>query len=142
MTRVLGAVALYGAAAVLTWIVFAVPETGTAMGAIRDVLCGLGGSCAVFIPVMLGWIATLIAMSAAGKLVSVWRSVIDGVLFLCWFTAFQLFVTETVIRDRMTIHGFANYVDKSYSFGRGGGAIGSLLAWPLYTNLASGAACS
>ena len=35
----------------------------------------------------------------------------------------------------MTITSFANFVSKSYGFGAGGGAIGALLAWPLYRNL-------
>ena len=35
----------------------------------------------------------------------------------------------------MTIQTFANFVSKSYSYGKGGGAIGALLGWPLYHNL-------
>ena len=36
--RILAAVALYGATLLLGYIVFATPQPGTAMGAIRDVL--------------------------------------------------------------------------------------------------------
>ena len=130
--RILGAVALYGAMLLLGYIVLATPEAGTAMGAIRDVLSGLGGTMAIVIPLIFGWVATLLALAAAGRKVSVWRSVVDGVLFVCLFTAVQLVVAEDVIHNRMTIMTFANFVNKSYSYGAGGGAIGALLAWPLY----------
>ncbi|MGN0803067.1 MAG: hypothetical protein ACI4MF_10775, partial [Candidatus Faecivicinus sp.] len=130
--RILGAVALYGAMLLLGYIVLATPEAGTAMGAIRDVLCGLGGTLAIVIPLIFGWAATLLALAAAGRKVSVWRSAVDGVLFVCLFTAVQLVVAEDVIHNRMTIMTFANFVNKSYSYGAGGGAIGALLAWPLY----------
>lgn len=132
---IMAAVALYGLTLLLGYIVFAVPEAGTAMGAIRNVLCGLGGDCAILIPVFLAWVATLFSLTAAGKKVSAWKSIVDGLLFLCVFTIGQLFVAETVIRNRMTISGFANFVDKSYGYGRGGGALGALLCWPLYSYL-------
>ena len=135
LAKVLTAVALYGAALLLGYVAVATPESGTAMGAIRNVLCGLGGSLAVVIPIMFAWMATLAALSAAGKQVSVWKSVVDGVLFVCLFTAVHLFFAETIIRTRMTISGFANFVSKSYSYGYGGGAIGALLTWPLYQSL-------
>ena len=133
--RILTAVALYGATLLLGYIVFATPQPGTAMGAIRDVLCGLGGSFALVLPAFTAWLATLSALSAAGRRISVWRSIFDGALFLLLLTAAQMFTAETVVRERMTISGFANFVDKSYSYGRGGGALGALLTWPLYTTL-------
>ena len=133
--RIVAAVALYGIALLLAYVTFASPVDGTAMGAIRGVLVGLGGSCAILIPCVFAWIATLMAMSAAEKKLSAWRCAVDGVLFLCAFTAAQLFVAETVIQTRMSISGFANFVDKSYAYGSGGGAVGALLAWPLYTYL-------
>ena len=133
--RILAAVALYGATLLLGYIAFATPQPGTAMGAIRDVLCGLGGSFALVLPALTAWLATLLAMSAAGRKISIWKSCFDGVLFLLLLTAAQMFTAETVVRNRMTISGFANFVDKSYSYGRGGGALGAILAWPLYTTL-------
>ena len=133
--RIVAAVALYGVALLLAYVTLAAPVDGTAMGAIRGALVGLGGSCAILIPCMFAWVATLLAMSAAEKKLSAWRCAVDGVLFLCAFTAAQLFVAETVIAKRMTISGFANFVDKSYGYGGGGGAIGALLAWPLYVYL-------
>ena len=130
--RIVAAVALYGAALLLAYVVAAAPVDGTAMGAIRGALVGLGGSCAILIPGMLAWAATLLAMSAAEKKLSAWRCAVDAVLFLCAFTAGQLFVAQDVIQQRMHLPGFANFVDKSYGYGAGGGAIGALLAWPLY----------
>ena len=133
--RIIAAVLLYGLTLLLAYIALAIPETGTAMGSIRAVLNGLGGSLAVVLPLILAWIATLCALSAAGRKISIWRSAVDGVLFLALFTAVQLFVTENIIRNRMTIQTFANYVSKSYGYGAGGGALGALLAWPLYRYL-------
>ncbi len=133
--RILAAVALYGAMLLLGYIVLATPEAGTAMVAIQNVLRGLGGTLAIVIPLIFGWLATLLVLAAAGRKISVWRSAVDGVLFVCLFTAVQLAVTEDVIRNRMTILTFANYVNKSYSYGAGGGGIGALLAWPLYQSL-------
>ena len=133
--RILAAVALYGATLLLGYIAFATPQPGTAMGAIRDVLCGLGGSFALVLPAFTAWLSTLLAMSAAGRKISIWKSCFDGALFLLLLTAAQMFTAETVVKNRMTISGFANFVDKSYSYGRGGGALGAILAWPLYTTL-------
>ena len=135
LARIMTAVALYGITLLLGYIALATPQKGTAMGAIRDVLSGLGGSCAILIPAMLAWIATLVARAAADKKVSIWKSAVDGLLFICAFTVAQLLVAETVVQTKMTISGFANFVDKSYAYGRGGGAIGALLAWPLYSYL-------
>ena len=133
--KALGATALYGVMVLLGYVVCVTPQPGTAMGAIRNVLCGLGGTLAIVIPIMFGWVATLLALKVAGKRVSTWKSVLDGVLWLCLFTVVHMFATEDVIRNRMTIHTFANFVSKSYSFGAGGGAIGALLAWPFYSYL-------
>ena len=133
--RLAGATALYSAMILLGYVLCVTPEPGTAMIAVRDVLCGLGGKIAIVIPIMLGWIATLLAMKGFGKKVSNWKCVLDGVLWLCLFTMVHMFAAESVIRDRMTIHTFANFVSKSYAFGAGGGAIGALLAWPAYTYL-------
>ena len=66
LTKVLCAVALYGIALLLAYIAVAPPQSGTAMAAIRGVLTGLAGHLAVVIPLFLGWIATLTALSAAG----------------------------------------------------------------------------
>lgn len=133
--KILASVALYGLALLLGYIAVAAPQEGTAMGAIRNVLYGLGGGLAIVIPLIIAWIATLTAFSAAGKKVSLWRSLANGVLFVCLFTAVHMFCAERIIRERMTISGFANFVSKSYGYGRGGGAIGSLLTWPLHQSL-------
>ena len=133
--QIFASVTLYGVMLLLGYVVFAVPEAGTAMGAVRGVLRGLGGSVAVLIPLFFGWIATLVALKAAGRRVKVWKSVVDVLLWLSVFMAAQMFVAGDVVRTRMTIHTFANFVDKSYGYGAGGGAIGAMLAWWPYTYL-------
>ncbi|MEE1200610.1 MAG: hypothetical protein U0L09_08145, partial [Christensenellales bacterium] len=130
--KLIAAVVLYGLALLMGYIVLAVPEAGTAMGSVRSVLTGLCGSLAIMVPAMLVWGGTLLTLSWKEKPVSAWRTVLDGLLFLFLLTAVQLFYVEIIIRDRMTIHSFANFVDKSYGYGFGGGALGALLAWFLY----------
>lgn len=136
LTKVLCAVALYGIALLLAYIAVAPPQSGTAMAAIRGVLTGLAGHLAVVIPLFLGWIATLTALSAAGKGRPIWKSAVSGLLFELLLAAVQLFFVERVVRETgMAISGFANFVSKSYGFGEGGGALGALLAWPLSQTL-------
>ena len=50
---ILAAVALFGLAVLLVYICVVPPTDGTGMGAIRDVLRGLGGSLAVALPLVL-----------------------------------------------------------------------------------------
>ena len=136
LTKVLCAVALYGIALLLAYIAVAPPQSGTAMAAIRGVLTGLAGHLAVVIPLFLGWIATLTALSAAGKGRPIWKSAVSGLLFELLLAAVQLFFVERVVRETgMAISGFANFINKSYGFGEGGGALGALLAWPLSQTL-------
>ncbi|MBQ8507428.1 MAG: DNA translocase FtsK [Clostridia bacterium] len=59
----------------------------------------------------------------------------NSLLFLCAFTAVQLFSARYILEQHTTIADFANFVVASYRCGIGGGAIGALLAYPLYTYL-------
>jgi len=136
--RIFISVLLYAFMLLLLYIIFAVPEAGTSMEALRNVLRGLAGSFTLLLPVAVGWCATLCAMAAAGRKIAVWKCVLDSLLFVCALTIAQLTVTETIISTRMTYPGFANFVTRSYQYGRGGGAIGAILAWPLYINIGKG----
>jgi hypothetical protein len=51
--KVFFAVALFGLAFLMVYIAVASPQQGTAMGAIRDVLLGLGGGLAAALPLVL-----------------------------------------------------------------------------------------
>ena len=132
---ILAAVALFGVAILLIYICVASPQQGTSMGAIRDVMLGLGGSLAVALPLVLVWAGVLCIGAARGMRLSPLRVVADALLILCLFTAVHIFFAERIRLERMTIMGYANFVSKSYGYGMGGGAIGALLAWPLYRNL-------
>ena len=132
---ILAAVALFGLALLMLYICLAAPQQGTGMGEIRDVMRGLGGDLAVALPLILVWGGVLCINAARGRRVSPLRAVADLMLFVCLFTAVHVFFAERVIRERMTITSFANFVSKSYGYGAGGGALGALLAWPLYRNL-------
>ena len=133
--KILAAVALFGVAILLLYICFASPQAGTSMGEIKNILCALGGDVAFVLPLILVWIGVLLIGSARGKRPSPLVITCDALLFVCLFTAVHLFSAERICRERMTIQTFANFVSKSYGYGKGGGVIGSLLAWPLYHNL-------
>ena len=98
-------------------------------------MCALGGDVAFVLPLILVWIGVLCIGSARGKRPSPLVITCDALLFVCIFTAVHLFSAERICRERMTIQTFANFVSKSYGYGKGGGAIGALLGWPLYRNL-------
>ena len=129
------AVALFGLAVLMLYLCLAEPQPGTAMGAIRDVMRGLGGSICFVLPLTLAWGGMLCVSAARGHRVPVPVAVADGLLIVCLFAAVHVFFAERIIRERMTISGFTNFVAKSYGFNMGGGAIGALLAWPLYRYL-------
>ena len=132
---ILAAVALFGVAVLLIYICLVPPQDGTGMGAIRDVMRGLGGSLAIALPLVLAWAGVLCVGAARGMRVSPLRVIADVLLIVCLFTAVHVFFAERIVNERMTISGFTNFVSKSYGYGAGGGAIGALLAWPLYRNL-------
>ncbi len=132
---ILAAVALFGLAVLLIYICLVPPTDGTGMGAIRDVLRGLGGSLAVALPLVLAWVGVLCVGAARGMRVAPLRVAADALLIVCIFTAVHVFFAERIVAERMTITGYTNFVSKSYGYGAGGGAIGALLAWPLYRNL-------
>ena len=137
-TLVLCALVLFTLAILLMYICVATPVDGTSMGAIRNVMCGLGGSLRFALPLILAWAGVLCVGAARGKGVSPVRVTLDALLILCLFTAVQLFFVERIKHDYMTLSTFSNFVTKSYGFGKGGGAIGALLAWPLYNSLGVG----
>ena len=127
-TLVLCALVLFTLAILLMYICVATPVDGTSMGAIRNVMCGLGGSLRFALPLILAWAGVLCVGAARGKGVSPVRVTLDALLILCLFTAVQLFFVERIKHDYMTLSTFSNFVTKSYGFGKGGGAIGALLA--------------
>ena len=67
---ILAAVALFGVAILLIYICVASPQQGTSMGAIRDVMLGLGGSLAVALPLVLVWAGVLCIGAARGMRLS------------------------------------------------------------------------
>ena len=132
--KILGAVACFGVALLMGYISLAAPMVGTAMGAIRDVLRGIGGSVSVLIALFFVWIGVLLALSARGRRIRIINIIANVLLFLCAFAAVQLFSSKNVFAQ-ISITSFANFVNKSYQYGKGGGALGALLAYPLYTYL-------
>ena len=132
--KIIAAVICFGLALLTGYLSQVAPTAGTAMGRIRDVLRGFGGSVSVLIALFLAWIGALLVFSVAGKRIRIVTTITNLLLFLCAFAAVQLFSAQAVFA-RMSITSFANFVSKSYQYGGGGGAIGALLAYPLYTYL-------
>lgn len=133
--KIIASVACYGLAVLLIYLAVAQAQPGTAMGAIRDVMRGIGGSVNLLLALVMAWIGTLLVFSARGKRVRVLNIIMNSLLFLLIFTAVQLFSARTVIEQHMSITTFANFISKSYQYGHGGGALGALLAYPLYIYL-------
>lgn len=135
LLKVLGAVVCFGLAVLMVYLAVAQPQAGTAMGAIRDVMRGVGGSLNLLLSLMLVWIGVLLVFSARSKRVRIINIIMNFLLFMCAFTAVQLFCARNIIQQQMHLTTFANFVVKSYQYGAGGGALGSLLAYPLYIYL-------
>ena len=132
---VLAAVAFFGLAFLLTYICIVPPVDGTGMGAIKNVMNGLGGSVAVLLPMVLAWVGVLCVGSARGMRVSALRVAADALLIVCLFTAVHIFAVEGIKSRYAVMLGYMDFISKSYRCNIGGGAIGALLSWPLYLNL-------
>ena len=132
--RIIAAVVCFGLALLTGYLSLVAPTAGTAMGKFRDVLRGLGGSVSLLIALFLAWIGALMVFSIVGKRVRIITTITNVLLFLCAFAAVQLFSAQAVFA-RMSLTSFANFIGMSFQHGSGGGAIGALLAYPLYTYL-------
>ncbi len=130
--KILLAVVCFGLAVLLIYLATAQPQEATAMAAIRDVMRGIGGSVNPVLSLVLVWIGVLLVFSARGRRVRMLNVIVNALLFLCLFTAVQLFSAGEIFEQRMTITSFANFVSQSYQYGAGGGVIGALLAYPLF----------
>ena len=132
--KIIAAIVCLGLALLTGYLSLVEPTVGTAMGQIRNVVLGFGGSVGVLIALFFIWIGALMVFSIIGKRICIVTTITNVLLFLCAFAAVQLFSAQAVFA-RMSITSFANFVSKSYQYGGGGGAIGALLAYPLYTYL-------
>ena len=131
--KILGAVTCFGFAVLLIYLAVASPMEATAMGAIRNVMRGIGGSINPLLALMLAWIGVLLVFSARGKRVRPLNVILNSILFLCVFTAVQLFTVRIFLEDQsLQLHDFTNFIPQSYRYGAGGGVLGALLAYPLY----------
>ncbi len=133
--KILAAVVCFGLAVLLGYISLAQPMAGTAMATIRGIMRGMCGNLTLLFSLILIWIGVLLIFSARGKRSGIFHILLNSLLFLCVFTGVQLFSARVIMEQQMSITSFANFVNKSYLYARGGGAIGALLAYPLYLYL-------
>ena len=132
LVKVIFAIVCFGLALFLLYINLAAPQTGTFMGALRDVMRGIGGSMSILLPMMCIYAGVVIVMALMGRRMKVYRIICHVLLFICAFAMVHLFHAQEIIRLRMHIPGFANFVNVSYQYGSGGGFIGAACAYYLY----------
>ena len=108
---ILAAVAVFGLAVLLMYIAVAAPQQGTAMGAIRDVMRGLGGSLSVALPLAVAWGGVLCVGAARGRSPSVFRIIADLVMFLALLAAVQVFFVGDIRENHMTPENYWWYCD-------------------------------
>ena len=134
--KILIAVACFGLALLLLYLTFATPQEGTAMLAIRTIMRGIGGAICPVLSLILVWIGVLLVFSARGSRVRKLNVVLNSFLFLCVFSAVEVFFVDAVrqwgVQSGLFSYdlGFADFLSKSYQYGGGGGALGALLAYP------------
>ena len=132
---VLAAIAIFGLAVLMLYIAVVEPQQGTAMGAIRDVMRGLGGHLSPVLALMVAWAGVLCIFAVRGRRMPVYKIILDTVMVAAIFAAVHMFLIESIYAKYEHMLGMADFVSKSYRSGIGGGAIGALIAWPLYRYL-------
>lgn len=130
----LGAILFGGMAILIFYVVFFAPNEGMLSG-MRRVIQGLCGALSVIAPAVFIWLCVLCACRAAGKRVAIWRVVANFGLLLCLYSAVELFFLEGVERTYSVILSWADFVLKAYRYGKGGGAVGALIAAAVYPYL-------
>lgn len=103
-------------------------------GAVR----GVGGGMRFFLPLVFVWMGVLAVNLARGRRVSWLRVLANFLLVLLVFTAVHMFSAEYVDKNGYHVDsalGYGDFVAKSYAFSVGGGALGAILCWPMYSNL-------
>ena len=130
----LGAILFGGMAILIFYVVFFAPDEGMLSG-MRGVIQGLCGSLMALAPAVFVWLCVLSACRAAGKRVAVWRVIANMGLILCLYSAVELFFLEGVEQTYSVILSWADFVLKAYRYGRGGGAVGALIAAAVYPYL-------
>jgi len=108
---------------------FFLAVSGAANG-MTALMRGLGGELNFLLPLIMIWAGILVIFSGKFQK-NVGRIALIAAMFLMIFSAFQLFAMEETIQRTM-IRNFANFVAQSYQLGLGGGALGALIAVPLY----------
>ena len=129
-----GAIIFGGMAVLIAYVVFFAPEEGMLSG-FRGVIQGLCGHLMVIAPLVMLWLCVLCACSAAGKRVAAWRVIANFGLVLCLFSAVELFTLNGVEKANYVILSWADFVAKAFRYGRGGGAVGALIAAAIHPYL-------
>lgn len=132
LLKVLFSALCFGLAVLMVYLTVAQPLPESYMHTIQRIMRGLCGSVSPLLAVLMVYIGVLLVFALQGKRIRVLNIIMNGILFLLGFTVVQLFCARDIIQNHMSITTFANFVAASYRQSIGGGAIGALLAYPLY----------
>ena len=118
-----------------------IPSGGGFLNSCMRFVRGLGGTLCLLLPIVV-CAAGLVLIFFADKRVSVRPMICGALVFLLVETLLQLFeigtLTDAMLADGRAV-SYGNFLMRSYSSAsltcRGGGLVGALLAWPLYTAL-------
>ena len=130
--NVILSVVFFGMAVLMLYLCFATPMHASILAKIKTVIGGLGGAMNPLLALMLVYFGVLQVFALQGKRISIIHVICNLLLFIFGFTVVQLFCVRRVLEQHMGITEYFNFIVQSYRLGIGGGAIGALLAYPLY----------
>ena len=116
-----------------------IPSGGGFLNACMRMVRGLGGTLCLLLPIVVCALGVALIFFA-DKRVSVRPMVCGALVFVLVETLLQIFqitsITGTMLADGSAL-GYGSFLSRSYTSAsldcKGGGLIGALLAWPLYT---------
>ena len=119
-----------GLAAVLTGILHFLGDSNPFLAYLHTLAQGLMGSLSVLLPVLLALLSVRAFQYASRKDESCRWPILPCLLFVSVLSAVQAFYV-THVEASMGIPGYFNFITQAYRMCEGGGAIGSLIGYPL-----------
>ena len=116
-------------AAVVSFIVLVTTTDPT--NAVRSLLEGLAGKLSIVLPFIILW-AGLLTTFAGSKKHDVGRILMMAGCVLTVFSMVHVFYAGGILSRLVLRGGWLNFIEQSFFERAGGGAIGALLAYPLY----------
>ena len=121
---------MLGLACVLTFILKFAGEGNGLLKWLHALAEGLMGNMSIVLPILLGWLCVrAFRASRRGEKGARWvfMPICASVSLLTIVQAFEV----DALKKNLGINGYVNFIDKAYEARRGGGAVGSLMGYPL-----------